>query len=395
MPGLRGLPRLPPGSVPGVLLIGATVLALVFANSGLRAAYEEFLGLPVVLAIGEFRIDKPLLLWVNDGLMAVFFFMVGLELKREFLQDSLSQPGAWRLPALAAIGGIAVPSGIYTLVNLDHPAGIDGWAIPAATDIAFSLGLLSLLGPRVPNALKAFLVSLAILDDIGAILIIALFYTDKLSSLSLGAAALCLMVLFIFQRCKLTSVAAYIWVGLVMWAALLKSGVHATLAGVLLAMFIPLRTQNSRGRYPAKDLEHDLHHSVSYLILPLFAFANAGVVLDAEAMGQVFAPIPMGIVLGLAVGKPVGIMLSSWVGVRLGLCRAPDFRWREMFGLSCLCGVGFTMSLFIASLAFQQGGTDNLAADRLGILIGSLLSAICGLTWLALSLPRQPEREPA
>lgn len=374
-------------SAGGIMLVLATILALIFANTPLMDAYHAFLNVPVDIRIANFEIDKPLLLWVNDGLMAIFFFLVGLELKRELVEGELSSPSKLVLPSVAAVGGMAVPALIYAAFNWGDPVAMRGWAIPAATDIAFALGVLSLLGSRVPVALKVFLVSLAIIDDIGAIIIIALFYTANLSLLSLSIAAACLIILLIMNRCHVNGLPSYILVGVVMWASVLKSGVHATLAGVALAFFIPYVTRE--GRSLVKELEHDLHPAVAFVILPLFAFVNAGVTLDKTAVEGIFLAIPMGIITGLFVGKQVGIFLFSWLAVKMKLAPEPNMSWKALYGVSIICGIGFTMSLFISALAFEDGST-YLAIDRLGVLIGSCLSAVMGFVYLYVVLPRSP-----
>ena len=374
-------------SAGGVLLVAASIVALVAANSPLSDVYDALLGVPVEIRIGAFEIAKPLLLWINDGLMAVFFFLVGLELKREFVEGELSDRHKISLPALGAVGGMALPAGIYLLINAGDPQAASGWAIPAATDIAFALGILALLGSRVPSQLKIFLVSLAIFDDMGAILIIALFYTSDLSLSALAAAAACLAVLALLNRRGVTALSPYLLVGLVMWASVLKSGVHATLAGVLLAFFIPIRDDGDTGRSPLRDLEHDLHGSVAFVILPLFAFANAGVSLQGLTLAQLSAPVPLGIATGLFVGKQIGVFGLCWLGIRLGIARLPEqVGWAQLYGASILCGVGFTMSLFIGSLAFEDAASPYLYQDRLGIIIGSLLSAVVGYLWLRVTL---------
>ena len=374
-------------SAGGILLITATVLALVFANTDLTVAYKAFLRIPVEIRFADFQIAKPLLLWVNDGLMAVFFFLIGLELKRELIDGELSELNKLILPCVAALGGMVVPAAIYAWFNWGDAAAMDGWAIPAATDIAFSLGILSLLGSRVPVSLKVFLVSLAIMDDIGAIIIIALFYTSELSVLSLSIAGACLVILFLMNRRGVENVPPYILVGMVMWASVLKSGVHATLAGVALAFFIPYVTKN--GRSPVKELEHELHPSVAFFILPLFAFVNAGVSLDERAIASIFTSIPVGIAAGLFFGKQIGIFGFSWLAVKMKLAPAPAMRWSELYGVAILCGIGFTMSLFISSLAFEQSGSGYLPVDRLGILIGSFAAAIFGYLYLYIVLPKK------
>ncbi|ARN74916.1 Na+/H+ antiporter NhaA [Oceanicoccus sagamiensis] len=378
-------------SAGGIMLVIATVLALIFANTPLQAMYGGFLDIPVQIRFAEFEIAKPLLLWVNDGLMAVFFFLVGLELKRELVDGELSSPSKIILPAIAAVGGMAVPALVYSWFNWDNSAAMQGWAIPAATDIAFALGILTLLGKRVPTALKIFLVSLAIIDDIGAIIIIALFYTSDLSVTSLVIAAACLITLFVLNRRGVTSLTPYIIFGLILWASVLKSGVHATLAGVALAFFIPYL--DDKGGSPVKELEHDLHGTVAFFILPLFAFMNAGVVMNSEAMGEAFTAIPLGIALGLFFGKQVGIFGLSWLAVKIKLAPPPSISWSQLYGVSILCGIGFTMSLFVGSLAFEQTGEDYLAVDRLGILMGSFASAIFGYFFLHFTLPKEDAKD--
>ncbi len=374
-------------SAGGILLVVASVFALVFANSPLSGLYASLLNIPVEIRFGAFEIAKPLLLWINDGLMAIFFFLVGLELKREFVEGELSDLQKISLPALGAIGGMAVPSAIYLLFNAGDPLAVTGWAIPAATDIAFALGILALLGKRVPTQLKIFLVSLAIFDDMGAIIIIALFYTSELSVLALSVAGVCILALALLSRRGVTNLSLYLLIGLVMWASVLKSGVHATLAGVVLALFIPIREDPQTGRSPLREMEHDLHSSVAFIILPLFAFANAGVSLQGLTMAALTAPVPLGIALGLFVGKQLGVFGLCWLGIRLGIARLPQrVNWSQLYGVAILCGVGFTMSLFIGSLAFEDAASPYLYQDRLGIISGSLLSAVVGYLWLRRAL---------
>ena len=359
--------------------MGATVLAMVFANTPLDRFYDQLLSVPVEIRIGALQIAKPLLLWINDGLMAVFFFLVGLELKRELLEGELSEPASVMLPAVAAIGGIAVPIGIYVVLNWGNADNMQGWAIPAATDIAFALGILTLLGDRIPLGLKVFLVSLAIFDDIGAVVIIAIFYTGDLSTSALIAAVSCLAVLTVMNRCGVMQLSSYIWIGLFMWIAVLKSGVHATLAGVALAMFIPIRDPDKQEHSPLRSLEDDLHHVVAFLILPVFAFANAGISLVDLSLGQFVHPVSLGIIAGLFIGKQVGVFGSSWLLIRLGLARLPQgVSWRGLYGAAVLSGVGFTMSLFIASLAFESTGVNKLFDERVGIVAGSFGAALLG-----------------
>jgi len=374
-------------SAGGILLVVASVFALVFANSPLSGLYASLLNIPVEIRFGAFEIAKPLLLWINDGLMAIFFFLVGLELKREFVEGELSDLQKISLPALGAIGGMAVPSAIYLLFNAGDPLAVTGWAIPAATDIAFALGILALLGKRVPTQLKIFLVSLAIFDDMGAIIIIALFYTSELSVLALSVAGVCILALAFLSRRGVTNLSLYLLIGLVMWASVLKSGVHATLAGVVLALFIPIREDPQTGRSPLREMEHDLHSSVAFIILPLFAFANAGVSLQGLTVAALTAPVPLGIALGLFVGKQLGVFGLCWLGIRLGIARLPQrVNWSQLYGVAILCGVGFTMSLFIGSLAFEDAASPYLYQDRLGIISGSLLSAVVGYLWLRRAL---------
>ena len=378
-------------SAGGIILMSAAVLALLLANSPLSAYYDLLLDVPVEVQIGTLEIRKPLLLWINDGLMAVFFFLIGLELKRELLEGELSQPGSILLPAAGAIGGIAVPVGIYVFFNLGNETYMQGWAIPAATDIAFALGIVKLLGDRVPSSLKVFLVSLAIFDDISAVAIIAIFYTADISLQALIVAAICLTVLTVMNRRGVVHISAYVWIGLIMWIAVLKSGVHATLAGVALAMFIPMRDPNDPDRSPLRSLEHDLHHIVAFFILPVFAFANAGVSFQGMGMNQLLHPVTFGIAAGLFVGKQVGVFGSAAVVIKLGLTKLPSgATWRGLYGISALSGIGFTMSLFIGSLAFESSGINQIFDERLGILIGSLLAGALGALVLR-SLPANPE----
>lgn len=377
-------------SASGLLLMAATALAMLIQNSPASPFYDALLGTPIVVRIGALEIAKPLLLWINDGLMAVFFFLVGLEIKREILDGELSNPQQVILPLVAAVGGMLVPAAIYAALNWDDPATLQGWAIPAATDIAFALGVLSLLGSRVPTALKLFLMTLAIADDLGAIVIIALFYTSELSTLSLLVAAAALLAVFAMNRLGVLNLTAYLLIGLVLWVAVLKSGVHATLAGVLLAFFIPLRTPSAVQEAPLHRLERDLHPSVAYGILPLFAFANTGISLAGLTPSTLLEPVPLGIAAGLFLGKQLGVFGFAWVTIRLGLARLPKgSNWLDLYAVAILCGIGFTMSLFISSLAFGHSAVRNAVHDRLGILVGSLLSACVGYALLRHSLKRR------
>ncbi len=376
-------------SASGVLLMAAAVLALLCANSPLQPYYAWLLETPVEVRIGSLQIAKPLLLWINDGLMAVFFFLVGLELKRELLEGELSDPRHIVLPGLGAVGGMLVPAAIYLALNADDPAARPGWAIPTATDIAFALGVLTLLGSRVPPAIKVFLTSLAIFDDIGAILIIALFYTANISLGALAVAGACLPVLLIMNRRQVAARSLYAVVGLIMWVALLKSGVHATLTGVVLALFVPMRSREDPAQSPLKDLEHDLHSAVAFFVLPVFAFANAGIDLAGVGMAQLLHGVPLGIALGLFAGKQLGIFAICWLAVRLRLARLPTgMDWPALYGTAALCGIGFTMSLFIGSLAFEESGIARVFDERLGILLGSLFSGVLGYLVLRAVLPK-------
>ena len=368
-------------AAPGVLLMIAMVAALIVANSGVDW-YGAMFETKATVGIGTWEISKPLLLWINDGLMAVFFLLVGLELKREVLFGELSDRRRITLPLFAAIGGIVVPSGIYAWINWGDELAMNGWAIPAATDIAFALGILAILGSRVPVALKILLTSVAVIDDLAAIMIIALFYTDQLSVASLAWAVVTLVGLLVLNRCAVKSLTPYVLLGIVLWIAVLKSGVHATLAGVALAAFIPATKKSANGEYGmAERMEHDLHPWVVYAILPVFAFANAGVPIIGLSPRALLEPVPLGIALGLFVGKQIGIFSAAWIAVKVGVASLPaGVNWRQVYGLSALCGIGFTMSLFIGSLAFEGGGGPDYAVDdRLGILTGSFLSAIAGV----------------
>ncbi|GAC16183.1 Na+/H+ antiporter NhaA [Aliiglaciecola lipolytica] len=366
-------------SAGGILLMFAAVLALIVANSPLSLFYDLLIDMPVVIQVGALEINKPLLLWINDGLMAVFFFMVGLELKRELLEGGLSNPANIVLPASGAVGGMLVPAGIYVFFTWGNPEALSGWAIPAATDIAFAMGILALLGSRIPVSLKIFLVTLAIIDDIGAILIIALFYSDTISTWPLIIAALCLLVLTNMNRKNVQQFPSYILVGVVLWVAMLKSGVHATLAGVLLAFFIPMRDVNNPEVSPAEDLEKSLHPAVSFVILPVFAFANSGIDISSISADSILHPVTFGIFAGLFIGKQVGVFTFSWLAIKLGFAKLPaDQNLWQLYGCAVLCGVGFTMSLFIGSLAFAQTGNNAFFDERLGILLGSITSAIVG-----------------
>ena len=372
-------------AAPGILLMVATVLALIIANSPLDTLYDQLITMPVQISAGSWAIDKPLLLWINDGLMAVFFFHVGLELKREVCEGELSNPKNIVFPAAGAVGGMVLPALIYVSINWDNPVAIAGWAIPAATDIAFALGILALLGSRVPTSLKVFLVTLAIIDDIGAIVIIALFYTEHITMGALLIAAGCLLLLWQMNRRNVVDIPAFVLVGIVLWVAMLKSGVHATLAGVVLAAFIPMRDSKDPSYSPVTRLEHSLNGSVSFAILPIFAFANAGISFGNISPEGIFHPVTFGIFLGLLVGKQVGVFVFCFVMVKLKMAKLPDdLNFKHIYGCALLCGVGFTMSLFIGGLAFEQTGINQIFDERVGILAGSLVSACLGYLVLRL-----------
>ncbi|UDI94143.1 MULTISPECIES: Na+/H+ antiporter NhaA [unclassified Pseudomonas] len=362
----------------GLLLIAAAILALIINNSPLSWLYSGLLDTPVVAQIGALKIAKPLLLWINDGLMALFFLLIGLEVKREVLDGQLSKPSQIVLPGAAAIGGMLVPALIYWFLNRDNPAALDGWAIPTATDIAFALGVLALLGKRVPVSLKLFLMTLAIIDDLGAIVIIAIFYSGELSTLSLGLAAACIAALVAMNRLGVVKLGPYMIIGLILWVCVLKSGVHATLAGVTLAFCIPLRTRNAEPS-PLLTLEHALHPWVAYGILPLFAFANAGLSLTGVTAESFTHHVPMGIAVGLLLGKTIGVFGLTWLAVKSGIAALPqNANWGQVLGVAMLCGIGFTMSLFVGSLAFVPGASEYAGMDRMGILTGSVFAALIG-----------------
>ena len=373
----------------GLLLMFSALLAIIFANTALSPYYELLLTTPVEVRVGALEIAKPLLLWINDGLMAVFFFLVGLELKRELVEGELSDPRNIILPGIGAVGGMAVPALFYTYFNAGNPVAMQGWAIPAATDIAFALGVLSLLGSRVPVSLKIFLTSLAIFDDIGAIVIIAVFYTANISIAALVIAASCIPALIILNRRGVSANSPYILLGTIMWVALLKSGGHATLAGVVMAMFIPLRSNDPDNPSPLKSLEHDLHSVVAFFVLPVFAFANAGINLSGVGVEQLMHGVPMGIAAGLFLGKQIGIFGLCYLAIKLRLAEMPSgMNTMSLYGTAALCGIGFTMSLFIGSLAFEETGVNQLFDERLGIIVGSLMSGVLGYFLLRRALPK-------
>ncbi|MEE4697139.1 Na+/H+ antiporter NhaA [Pseudomonas alliivorans] len=375
----------------GLLLIAAAALALVINNSPLSWLYNAFLETPVEARIGALQIAKPLLMWINDGLMALFFLIIGLEVKREVLEGHLSKPSQIVLPGAAAIGGMVVPALIYVALNRGNAEALNGWAIPMATDIAFALGVLALLGKRVPVSLKLFLMTLAIIDDLGAIIVIALVYSGELSQVSLILAGVSIIALIAMNRSGVSRLAPYLLIGLVLWVCVLKSGIHATLAGVVLAFCIPLRTSTKAS--PLLTLEHGLHPWVAYGILPLFAFANAGVSLAGVTMDSFTHSVPLGIAAGLLLGKTAGVFGLTWLAVRTRLASLPkEANWGHVLGVSILCGIGFTMSLFVGSLAFEPGVSGYAGEDRMGILTGSILSAIIGYGVMVMACKTTPKR---
>ncbi len=369
-------------SAGGILLILSAVAAMIAANSVLAPYYDGALNAYLSITINGSGLEKPLILWINDGLMAIFFFLIGLELKRELLEGKLKNPRDVLLPGAAAVGGMVVPALVFVFFNWGDPAALGGWAIPAATDIAFALGILALVGTRAPASLKVFLLTLAILDDMGAILIIAIFYTANLDVSYLFMALLPLAGMIWMNMRGAHRVAPILLLGVVLWVLVLKSGVHATLAGVVTAFLIPLR--DVWGKSPLHSLEHGLHPYVLFFIVPVFAFANAGVVLSGLSLSDFLAPLPLGIALGLIVGKQLGVFGITWLVVKSGIASLPHgANWMHIYGVSCLAGIGFTMSLFIGGLSFADAELMNQV--RLGVLSGSLVSAIVGFTVLYLA----------
>lgn len=372
----------------GVVLMIAAAAALIWANSAAAPYYSAILSAPVGVRLGAVGLEKDLILWINDGLMAIFFLLVGLEIKREALVGELSSRSRAALPAVAAVGGMAFPALIYVLFNWGAEGeAMRGWAIPAATDIAFAVGVLALLGDRAPASLRIFLLALAIIDDLGAIVIIALFYTASLNLTALALAAAALAVLIVFNRMGVRRIAPYMLVGAVLWLCVLKSGIHATLAGVAVAFTIPL-TPSEDEHSPLEELEHALHPWVAFAIMPIFALANAGVSLAGLSFSSLLEPIPLGIALGLFLGKQLGVFGLSWAAIKAGWCVRPQgASWGQIYGVAIVTGIGFTMSLFIGNLAFET--EEHATAVRLGVLGGSLLSAVVGYAVLAL-LGRRP-----
>ncbi|MCT8679770.1 Na+/H+ antiporter NhaA [Glaesserella parasuis] len=372
-------------SASGILLLAFAMLAMLFANTPLRDLYFDFLSMPVSIQIGLFSIHKPLLMWVNDGFMAVFFVLIGLEVKREMMVGAISSYQRAIFPAIGALGGMIVPALVFTLINSDSPEFQQGWAIPMATDIAFALGVLGLLGKRVPFALKIFLLALAIIDDLGAIVVIAIFFSHELSTTALISAVIAITALIIMNRMRVTAICAYMVVGLILWASVLKSGVHATLAGVIIGFCVPLKGKN--GEEPLAHFEHILAPWCSFVILPLFAVSNAGVSLTGMSLSTLFSPLTMGVALGLLVGKTLGVFSFSFLAVKLGIAQLSEgMNFKQIFAVSILCGIGFTMSMFLAGLAFGGDEADGqfISLARLGILIGSGISAVLGYYLLKL-----------
>ena len=375
----------------GVVLLAAAALAFVLTNSPLAEHYLRFFELHLSLKLGDLGLDKSLGHWINDGLMAIFFFLVGLEIKRELIEGELSSPRQAALPAIAAIGGMAAPALVYVLFNAGTPETLSGWATPAATDIAFAMGVVSLLGNRVPESLKIFLLALAIIDDLGAIIIIAIFYTADLSLLALGLAAIGIAILVVMNRLGVQRLAAYVLVGIYVWACVLESGVHATLAGSIVGLCVPLRARDGttdEEHSLAKRCIHALHPWVAFVIMPAFAFANAGVSLTGLSWATIAAPITLGVARGLFIGKQVGVMMAVVLARVCGIARLPDGAgWAETYGVAILTGIGFTMSLFIGSLAFP--GAEHIVEMRLGVIGGSMLSALTGLLVLTMATRRR------
>ncbi|AKH62784.1 MULTISPECIES: Na+/H+ antiporter NhaA [Photorhabdus] len=372
----------------GLLLIIAAIIALIMANSPLQDIYQQFLNIPVAVQFSALEVNKPLLLWVNDGLMAVFFLIVGLEVKRELLEGSLAGRDKAVFPVIAAMGGMVAPALIYLLFNGSDEFTRQGWAIPAATDIAFALGVMALLAKRVPTELKVFLLALAIIDDLGVIVIIALFYTKTVSLVALGLSAAMIAALTWMNWRGVEKTSAYLAIGAILWVCILKSGVHATLAGVIVGFLIPLRCRS--GHSPSESLEHGLHPWVAYLILPLFAFANAGVILSGVTLNGLTDMLPLGIATALFLGKPLGIFLFSYISIKIGFAKLPQqISLKQIFAVSVLCGIGFTMSIFISGLAFEGAGESFSTYSRLGILIGSTTAALIGYGLLRMVLPKK------
>ena len=369
-------------SAGGILLLFSAAVAMLLANSPLSSQYNDFLNLPVSLQIGSFSINKTLIHWINDGFMAVFFVLVGMEVKKELFEGALSSYQQAIFPAIAAVGGMIVPALVYWFIAKQDPSLANGWAIPMATDIAFALGIMALLSKQVPLPLKIFLLALAIIDDLGAIVVIALFFSHELSVQALIFSGISILTLVLLNRFRVSALCAYMVVGTILWASVLKSGVHATLAGVIIGFCIPLK--GKKGERPLHDFEHILAPWSSFVILPLFAFANAGVSFDGIDVSMISSPLLLAIACGLIIGKPVGVFGFSYISVKLGLAKLPDgIKFKQIFAVAVLCGIGFTMSMFLASLAFDADAGESVnTLSRLGILLGSTISATLGYLFL-------------
>jgi NhaA family Na+:H+ antiporter len=368
-------------SAAGVLLLLAALLALIANNSGLARYYDLFLSTPVQIRLGALDIDKPLLLWINDGLMALFFLVIGCEIKRELIEGELS---SWRkaaLPAIAAAGGMLVPALIYVWINRGDPTALRGWAVPSATDIAFAFAVVSLLGSGVPASLRIFLLALAIIDDLGAIVIIAVFYTGNLSVIALAGAAIVIALMILLNRLRVASIGPYALLGVLLWVLVLKSGVHATLAGAATALALPINRPG--GGSPLRELEQMLHPWTSFLVMPLFGFANAGLAFADVRLGDLAGGVAGGVALGLFLGKQLGVFGAAALAIKFRLCERPSGAgWLAIYGVALIAGIGFTMSLFIGTLAWEDSA--HAAALRLGVVTGSIVSALCGVGILAL-----------
>ena len=369
-------------SAGGILLLFSAAVAMLLANSPLSNQYNDFLNLPVSLQIGSFSINKTLIHWINDGFMAVFFVLVGMEVKKELFEGALSSYQQAIFPAIAAVGGMIVPALVYWFIAKQDPSLANGWAIPMATDIAFALGIMALLSKQVPLPLKIFLLALAIIDDLGAIVVIALFFSHELSVQALIFSGISILTLVLLNRFRVSALCAYMVIGAILWASVLKSGVHATLAGVIIGFCIPLK--GKKGERPLHDFEHILAPWSSFVILPLFAFANAGVSFDGIDVSMISSPLLLAIACGLIIGKPVGVFGFSYISVKLGLAKLPDgINFKQIFAVAVLCGIGFTMSMFLASLAFDADAGESVnTLSRLGILLGSTVSATLGYLFL-------------
>jgi len=378
-------------STGGMVLLSMTILALILNNSAGAWIYQELLYLPLVVNLGSFHYSQPMLFWINDGLMSIFFLLVGLELKREYHYGELAEPSKVILPAMAAIGGMLIPAILYVCFNLGDYEALKGWAIPVATDIAFALGVLSLFGKRVPLSLKMFLLTLAIFDDIVAIIIIALFYTQSLSYIFLIGACFSLILLWTLNLLKIKPLFPYLFLGFLLWICMLRTGIHPTIAGVLLALMIPL--DGSESASPLSKLENILHPWVVYFVIPLFAFANAGVSFSGLSLNIFTNTITVGIIVGLILGKQLGVLLFAWMAVKIKWATLPEnISWFEIYGVAVLCGIGFTMSLFFGILAFENEQSLYLTPVRLGVLCGSLISGLCGAIVLGIAFSRKKQK---